>query len=105
MASSNDDSNARGGTGAGEAVAPLVEYPTDYAFKIIGRSGPDFSTWARGLVAGALGIDISPAAVREKPSSKGKYLSVEVTVRLESEAQRRAVYDRLHQESDIVFYL
>ncbi|HLT31409.1 MAG TPA: DUF493 domain-containing protein [Myxococcaceae bacterium] len=105
MASSNDGNNARGGAGAGEAVAPLVEYPTDYAFKIIGRSGPDFSTWARGLVAGALGIDIAPSAVREKPSSKGKYLSVEVTVRLESETQRRAVYDRLHQEQDIVFYL
>lgn len=105
MASFKDGKGEQRGSGVGEAVAPLVEYPTDYAFKIIGRAGPEFSAWARGLVAGALGIDIPPASVREKPSSKGKYLSVEVTVRLSSETERRAVYDRLHQEPDIVFYL
>jgi putative lipoic acid-binding regulatory protein len=40
-----------------------------------------------------------------RASSAGTYHSATVTVRLESEAQRRAVYEQLHADARVVYYL
>lgn len=105
MATSNDGKGGgRGPTGTEEQL-PLIEYPTEYAFKIIGKAAPDFSEWARGLVAGALQQDLPDSAVSHNLSRQGTYVSVEVRVYLTSEEQRRAVYARLHGEPRIVLYL
>lgn len=104
MGSVKGSGGGNGPPGTPEQVVE-IDYPTDYAFKIIGRAADDFSSWAQGEVAAALQIDIEAAAVSEQPSSKGTYVSVEVTVRLTSEEQRRAVYARLHGHPRIVLYL
>ncbi len=105
MATTNGgQGGGRGPTGKEEQL-PLIEYPTDYAFKIIGKAAPDFSEWARGLVAAALQQDIPASDVSHNLSRQGTYVSVEVRVHLTSEEQRRAVYARLHGESRIVLYL
>jgi putative lipoic acid-binding regulatory protein len=51
----------------------------------------------------APGIALGEATVR--PSSGGKYLSVTLDARLESEEQRRAIYEALKADSRVVYFL
>jgi putative lipoic acid-binding regulatory protein len=83
---------------------PLVEYPLDYTFKIMGRAGDDFAEYARRLVARVVG-DAPAERVRVRASSGGKYHSVSVPVWLVSEEQRRAVYQALYEDERVVYYL
>ena len=98
------------GTGSNGAAppqgpgGPLLEYPLDYPFKVIGLASDDFPAHVRALVQGA----VSGSAIGEpelRPSSGGKYLSVTLTVRLASEDQRRAVYLALSLDPRVVQYL
>ncbi len=83
---------------------PLIEYPTVYTFKVMGRQASDFPTYVRELFQRLLeGKD--PESIVEQPSSKGTYVSLSVAVRLESEEQRRAIYTQLHGDPRIVYYL
>jgi putative lipoic acid-binding regulatory protein len=85
-------------------AAPALDYPLRYTFKVMGLAADDFAEHARRLVARgvgeALAIDVTVRA-----SSGGKYHSVSVAVRLESETQRRAVYQLLWQDERVVYCL
>ena len=98
------------GTGSNGAAppqgpgGPLLEYPLDYPFKVIGLAADDFAAHVRALVQGAVpGGAIGEPELR--PSSGGKYLSVTVTVTLESEARRLAIYQALRGDPRVVFAL
>jgi hypothetical protein len=81
-----------------------VEYPLDYTFKVMGLAADDFAEHARLLVAAVVGQ--APAErVTVRASSHGKYQSVSVGVTLSSEEQRRAVYQALHEDERVVYYL
>ena len=90
----------RGGAPAG----PALEYPVDYTFKVMGFAADDFPEHARRLVEGVVG-DAPTERVRVRASAQGRYQSVSVAVRLVSEAQRRAVYQALHDDGRVVYYL
>ncbi|OJT22687.1 transcriptional regulator [Archangium sp. Cb G35] len=102
----------QGTQGDGEEKKPLIEYPTVYTFKVMGRqesAGPaGFAAYVRELFRSLMGSEISPDSIQEQPSSKGKYVSVSVSVYLLSEEHRRAIYARLRQEQQeqrVVYYL
>ncbi len=81
-----------------------LDYPLEYTFKIIGLAGDDFAEHARRLVERAIGA--APAErVSIRPSARGKYHSVSVVARVESEEQRRAVYQALHEDGRVVYFL
>ena len=82
-----------------------IEYPVQYTFKVMGRQEDDFSAHVRVLFARLLGIDLEPGAVRELESRRGTYVSVSVTVKLDSESQRRSIYAELHADPKVVYYL
>jgi uncharacterized protein len=83
---------------------PLIDYPTDYPFKVIGGSADDFELHVRTVMGQAApGVALGEATVR--PSSGGKYLSVTLDARLESEEQRRAIYEALKADSRVVYFL
>ncbi len=84
---------------------PLVAYPCDYEYKVIGYAGNDFEAFVQARIEGALGQPLRPEQVTVVPSAAGKYLSVRVVVHLESEDQRVAVYHALSNQPRIVFYL
>jgi len=90
------------------ANVPLLEYPCFYTFKAIGRvkadAPADFADHVRSLVAGVLGY-VSPDSCSVRESGKGNYHSVSVLVHLQSEAQRRAVYESFWKDERVVFYL
>lgn len=84
---------------------PLIEYPTVYAFKVMGLQEHGFREYVRVLFGRILGTEISPDSVSELPSKGNKYLSVTVSVYLISEEQRRRVYEHLHKERRVLYYL
>jgi uncharacterized protein len=93
-----------GRDGKGTSAPPLIDYPLDYAFKVMGLAAEDFPAHARGLVTAALGA-AAAAQVSVRASSGGKYQSVTVVVRLVSEDERRRVYQALHDDARVVYYL
>lgn len=84
---------------------PLVEYPTDYAFKVMGKRDEDFTEYIRVKFSQILGADIGSEAIAENVSKQGTYISVTVTVRLTSEEQRLKIYADIHTDKRIVYYL
>jgi uncharacterized protein len=84
---------------------PLIEYPTVYAFKVMGRREPGFDELVRRLFAGVLGGELDPAAITENRSKEGNFVSLTVSVPLESEAQRQSIYAELHREKRVLYYL
>jgi len=100
-----DGESVRDGTdGKGDPATPVLAYPLDYTFKVMGLAGEDFPEHARSLVVRAAG-GAPPLRVAVRPSAAGKYQSVSVVVRLASEEQRRAVYQALHDDGRVVYYL
>jgi putative lipoic acid-binding regulatory protein len=95
---------ARADGDAAAAGTPLIDYPVDYTFKVMGLAADDFAEHARRLVAAVVG-EARPEQVTVRASSQGKYQSVSVAVRLASETQRRAVYQALHDDERVVYYL
>jgi putative lipoic acid-binding regulatory protein len=96
------------GKGQGQPPAPgqspVLEYPLDYTFKVMGLAADDFPEHARRLVAAVVG-DAPAERVTVRTSAQGKYHSVSVACLLASEAQRRAVYQALHDDPRVVYYL
>lgn len=90
---------------APEEKKPLIEYPTVYTFKVMGRQESGFSEYVLQLFKRLMGSEVSPDSVREQPSRNGTYVSLSVSVYLLSEEHRRAIYAQLHQEERIVYYL
>jgi hypothetical protein len=90
--------------GKGAPGRPLIEYPLVYSFKVMGLAEDGFAAHAQALVTRAAGTE-ADLEVSVRASAKGKYHSVSVSVRLESEAQRRAVYEALHADVRVVYYL
>jgi putative lipoic acid-binding regulatory protein len=90
---------------AGGEKKELIEYPSVYTFKVMGVQEHGFAEYVRQLFKRLMGTEVSPDSIREQPSSKGKYVSVSVSVYLLSEEHRRSIYAQLHQEKRIVYYL
>ena len=90
---------------APEGKPPLIEYPTTYTFKVMGKQEHGFRAYVRALFHRILGIEISPDSMSEQPSSRGKYVSLTVAVVLLSEDQRKAIYEALHKDKRVLYYL
>jgi uncharacterized protein len=84
---------------------PLIEYPTVYAFKVMGKQEHGFAEYVRELFSRLMGSEVSADSIAHQPSSKGTYVSLTVSVMLHSEEHRRTIYAQLHQEKRIVYYL
>jgi putative lipoic acid-binding regulatory protein len=84
---------------------PLIEYPTVYTFKVMGLQEHGFGEYVRQLFKRVMGTEVSPDSISLQPSSKGKYVSVTVSVYLLSEEQRRSIYTQLHKERRVLYYL
>lgn len=84
---------------------PLVEYPTVYAFKVMGRRDEGFKEFVSALFARLMGAPLAPEAIAENVSKQGNYVSLTVSVRLETEAQRQGIYAELHRDPRVLYYL
>ena len=105
MTDGNGDPRKGGAQPQVEEKKLAVEYPTDYTFKVMGLQGGDFRDYVRELFERLMQGPLGPDALSEQPSSKGKYISINVTVHLTSEDQRRGIYAELHKDARVVYYL
>lgn len=87
----------------GERPAAL-QFPCDFPVKVMGLAGDDFDALVVTLV-GRHATDLREGAVNTRPSSNGKYLSVTVTVRAESQAQLDAIYRELTAHERVLMAL
>lgn len=74
-----------------ESSDTLFEFPCDYPLKVMGRRSDDFRSLVLGIVQKHAG-SIDAAAIVERPSKDGNYLSLTITLRAESKAQLDALY-------------
>jgi len=80
-----------------EAIPPsesLIEYPSDFPIKVMGPTHVDF---APTIVEVVLGFDptFHHGKLEERPSGKGNYTGLTVTVRATSREQLDALYTAL----------
>lgn len=81
-----------------------LEFPCDFPIKAMGLAGDDFDALVVTLV-GRHVAGIGEGAVSTRPSSNGKYLSVTVMIRAESQAQLDAIYRELTAHQRVLMAL
>ncbi len=72
----------------------LLEFPCDFPIKIMGDNNAEFEAEIIRIVRQHV-PDLGEGAVRQRPSGKGNYLSITVTIRAESKTQLDALYREL----------
>ena len=87
------------------ADKPLIEYPTVYAFKVMGKLEHGFAEYIRQKFSRLMGSEVSRDSISENVSKQGRYVSLTVSVYLLSEEQRRTIYADIHTDKRIVYYL
>lgn len=70
---------------------PALDFPCDFPIKAMGQATQELESVVMEIVR-RHAPQVSDEALRSRPSSNGKYLSVTVTVRAESRAQLDAIY-------------
>ena len=89
---------------AERAAKAALHFPCAFTIKAIGKNADDLAEHTYNLVS-----KHDPALTMEKvqirPSSKGKYLSVSVTVQATSREQLDAIYQELHDDDRILYTL
>lgn len=70
---------------------PALEFPCDFPIKAMGHATAELESVVIDIVR-RHAPQLSNDAVRLRPSSNGKYVSITVTVRAESRAQLDAIY-------------
>lgn len=87
-----------------EAQPSLLTFPVDFPMKILGRREGGF---AQGVMEVVLkhAPDFQPSTMEMRPSSKGKYLSLTVTVNAKSQEQLDALYRELCDHPSVVMVL
>lgn len=73
----------------------LIEYPSDFPIKVMGKAHPDLAQTLTELV---LQFDphLDPATIEMRSSNSGNYLSLTFTVRATSRQQLDDLYRALH---------
>ncbi|MGE3847906.1 MAG: YbeD family protein [Gammaproteobacteria bacterium] len=82
----------------------LLEFPCDFPLKVMGLATADFPVLVRGIVDRHV-VGLAADAVRATPSRQGKYVSLTVTVRAESQAQLDALYTELSAHERVLMVL
>ena len=82
----------------------LIQYPTDFPIKVMGRREPRLVQSIVGIVQ-RHAPDFDPATVEMRTSKKNSYLSVTCTVRATSREQLDALYRELCDHPSVVMVL
>jgi len=82
----------------------IIEYPSDFPIKVMGRAHPDF---AQVLTAVVMQFDpvFDPATVEMRPSKGGNYIGLTFTVRATSRQQLDDLYRALTSHEMVAYVL
>ena len=73
----------------------LIEYPSDFPIKVMGKARPDFAQELTEVVL-QFDPDFDPSTVEMRPSKGGNYIGLTFTVHATSREQLDALYRALH---------
>jgi hypothetical protein len=79
-------------------------FPCDYTFKVFGRRSDAFVNRVREIIGDTLGA-VPADAVSVRESSRGRYVSVTVLIRVESRHQLERVYADLRADEHVLLYI
>ena len=82
----------------------LLAFPTEFPIKIMGRREADFAQGVMEIVLRHC-PDFDPKTIEMRPSSKGKYLGLTVTIQAKSRGQLDALYRDLCGHPAVVMVL
>jgi putative lipoic acid-binding regulatory protein len=82
----------------------LLQFPCEFPIKAIGQGGTDFEALVVGIVR-RHAPKLGEASVSSRPSKKGKYTAVTITIRAESKQQLDAIYLDLTACADVIMAL
>lgn len=82
----------------------LIQFPTDYTFKVMGESSPEFEQDVLAILHSYF-PKISEGALVYKYSQGNKYLSISATVYTENIEQVEQTYRTLKENPRVLFVL
>lgn len=77
-----------------EPNTPKIEFPCDYAIKVIGNAAPDFREFVVGVVV-QHAPELRESDVTVKDSRNGRFCSVRLTIVATGEPQLQALFEEL----------
>ena len=86
------------------ATASLLDFPTAFPIKIMGRREGGFTKAVIEIVL-RHAPDFAPGTIETRPSREGKYISLTATVNATSQAQLDALYRELCDHPTVVMVL
>ncbi|MBM4197715.1 MAG: DUF493 domain-containing protein [Gammaproteobacteria bacterium] len=86
-----------------DAESPL-QFPCRFPIKIMGRQAEGFEAHVVGLISDYTGTD-GGIEVSRRPSTKGNFISVTVTITATSRAQLDHIYQQLSASSQVLMVL
>ena len=82
----------------------LLSFPCEFPIKIMGRAGENFEAEVVAIVR-KYAPDLSQAAITRRPSGKGNYIAITVTVNATSKEQLDNIYLELNAHKSVVMTL
>ncbi len=82
----------------------IIDFPCDFPVKAMGLAGDELHATVLEIIR-RHAPDTRDEAIKSRPSSGGKYLSVTVVVRATSQAQLDAIYTELSAHEQILMAL
>jgi len=82
----------------------LLTFPCEFPIKIMGRASENFETDVIAIVR-KHAPDLSEAAISTRPSGKGNYIAITVTVNATSKEQLDNIYLELNAHNAVVMTL
>ena len=87
-----------------ETESSLLTFPCAFPIKAMGHAADDFAELVIEIVLRHV-HELGEGAVESRPSKQGKYLSVTVTVEVDSQAQLDQLYRELSAHTRILMVL
>lgn len=87
-----------------EKTDELFDFPCDFPIKIMGRCDCDLELLVEEIVNKHV-TDLSENAVKTRPSAKGNFISVTVTVKATSRDQLDNIYRELTAREEVLMAL
>mmetsp|Transcript_28618 Transcript_28618/g.48062 ORF Transcript_28618/g.48062 Transcript_28618/m.48062 type:complete len:235 (+) Transcript_28618:143-847(+) len=89
----------------GQILGSLIKFPAPFTFQVVGKASEGFAEDMMACVSRTTGIPVVeffPLTVKERGKG-GKYLSLGITVVMESPAKVQEVYDALGKDARVMF--
>ena len=82
----------------------VLQFPTDYPIKIVGRPSDEFRARVHGVMVHHVPT-LDPDQVTERPSENGKYLSISYVILAESREQIIALITELKSVEGVMMLI